>query len=259
MTCHDLSRFCDVVAGRAGNVRGSWGAAGEDAGPIEGHHVACGKREDFAGRGRRGRRPYRGASRGVREKGRFRGARPAGTPALSRGSRGETFWRFRRFSRMPPLQLLPIRKKPATDMPGLIESFSVVFLTVCSQGRSTILANEAMHHMLITLWSETSQWRVGRYVIMPDHIHLFARQHSCTSASLLQWVAWWKRSASISFGRSEGSTWQRGAWSHRIYSRKAYENKVEYVGLNPVRAGLVHDPAAWPYQGVINTLRWPIE
>jgi len=35
-----------------------------------------------------------------------------------------------------------------------------------------------------------------------------------------------------------------------------YHEKWGYVRQNPVRAGLAPEPAAWPWQGVMNVIDW---
>jgi putative transposase len=49
----------------------------------------------------------------------------------------------------------------------------IVFLTVCTKQRKDVLANERTHELLCAAWTTKPSWLVGRYVIMPDHIHLF--------------------------------------------------------------------------------------
>ena len=53
----------------------------------------------------------------------------------------------------------------------------IVYLTVCTKRRKPILANPAAHELLRASWREARLWLVGRYVIMPNHLHLF-----CTPA-----------------------------------------------------------------------------
>jgi putative transposase len=49
---------------------------------------------------------------------------------------------------------------------------------------------------------------------------------------------------------------QRDHWDRQLRSDESYDQKWEYVRENPVRAGLVTDRDAWPYQGELNELRW---
>lgn len=93
-------------------------------------------------------------------------------------------------------------------------------------------------------------------MIMPDHIHLFALQRGRQYKPINEWVGWWKRELSRELFPGCASIWQKGCWDTRVYSEEAYVRKLRYVEDNPVRAGLVMDKEAWPYKGVIHTLRW---
>jgi REP element-mobilizing transposase RayT len=90
---------------------------------------------------------------------------------------------------------------------------------------------------------------------MPDHVHLFA---CATKASygVRKWAAWWKRGVSSALGISEGLLWQKGIWDRRIYSWDKYQEKIDYVIKNPVRAGLVEEESLWPFQGMIHQVGW---
>jgi len=89
---------------------------------------------------------------------------------------------------------------------------------------------------------------VGRYVIMPDHLHLFV----CGGADfdLSEWVKGLKRAISGQL-RQNGMfiRWQPGFFDHRLRNDESFSEKWEYVRSNPVRAGLVARPEDWPYQG----------
>ena len=91
---------------------------------------------------------------------------------------------------------------------------------------------------------------VGRYTIMPDHIHLFVRTGQ--KVSLGRWVKGLKRAVSAGVSSSPGqSLWQPGFFDHVLRSTESYREKSTYVLENPVRAGLVEKPDQWPYQGEI--------
>ena len=51
----------------------------------------------------------------------------------------------------------------------------IIYLTVCSKDRKRIFAFADSAAVIVDAWQKASLWLVGRYVIMPDHIHLFAR------------------------------------------------------------------------------------
>jgi putative transposase len=54
----------------------------------------------------------------------------------------------------------------------------------------------------------------------------------------------------------EKPIWQRDYFDRQLRNNESYGEKWEYVRQNPVRAGLVKSPDAWPFQGEINVLPW---
>jgi REP element-mobilizing transposase RayT len=89
---------------------------------------------------------------------------------------------------------------------------------------------------------------VGRYVIMPDHIHLFVRGDE--RFALSPWVGGLKRAVSIALNVRRG-LWQPGFFDHILRSDESYSEKWQYVRENPVRAGLVQHSDEWRYQGEV--------
>jgi putative transposase len=81
----------------------------------------------------------------------------------------------------------------------------IVFLTVCTKDRKAILASWESHALLIDAWRAAKMWQVGRYVIMPDHIHLFCAPAESETQPLLQWVKYWKSSAPRNWIKSADS------------------------------------------------------
>jgi REP element-mobilizing transposase RayT len=65
------------------------------------------------------------------------------------------------------------RKRPHYKIRPAIARPTIVFLTLCTANRHPILANDIAHRAIVSAWQAASAWRVGRYVIMPDHAHLF--------------------------------------------------------------------------------------
>jgi putative transposase len=132
---------------------------------------------------------------------------------------------------------------------------TVVFLTVCTKRKQPWLASREAHDLLKMIWSSARAWEVGPYVLMPDHIHLFASPGRQTR-TLDRWVAYWKSLFTFRF-RNESFRWQRYSFHHRLRSYESAESKWEYIRQNPVRAGLVNEPADWPYQGeIFPSLYW---
>ena len=131
----------------------------------------------------------------------------------------------------------------------------ILFVTVCSRDRRPILSSARVHEVLTAAWTQARQYRVGRYVIMPDHIHLFCAPAVREPENVARWVGYWKRWASLEL-RDLGRIWQRDCWDTQLRQGGHYGEKWEYVRQNPVRKGLVANADDWPHQGCLNELRW---
>ena len=116
------------------------------------------------------------------------------------------------------------------------------------------LASEEVHGLLVETWSEADEWLVGRYVVMPDHVHLFVG-YAGSNVPLENWVRFWKSSFSKRHGNLDHRR-QSGFWDRALRRSESYEQKWEYVRQNPVRHKLVEMAEHWPYQGEINVLSW---
>jgi REP element-mobilizing transposase RayT len=92
---------------------------------------------------------------------------------------------------------------------------------------------------------------VGRYVIMPDHVHLFVRGGE--DFRLGRWVGLLKQALAkaSNLPRAKTQLWQEGFFDHVLRSDESYSQKWNYVRENPMRAGLIKSAEEWPYQGEI--------
>ena len=124
------------------------------------------------------------------------------------------------------------------------------FVTFNILGRRKLLATASVHARFIAFADKARQRDVciGRYVLMPDHIHLFIQGNS--EFVLSQWIRMLKRDLSKAISGAQPH-WQSGFFDHLIRHHESYAQKWEYVRLNPVRAKLAEDSAAWPFQGEI--------
>ena len=148
----------------------------------------------------------------------------------------------------------PIRKYPAHGVLRVEWQPTIAFVTVCTKDKRRVLASTAIQTSLLTAWQQADAWRVGRYVIMPDHIHLFAGLMD-ERFDLDRWVRYWKSLVTKSMNQIDFK-WQAGHWDTRIRTADQYESKWEYVRNNPVRHRLVEDAIDWPYAGVLGKLGW---
>ena len=122
------------------------------------------------------------------------------------------------------------------------------FVTFNTFHRHKILPDARVHEQFIgfSRIGETRNIAVGRYVLMPDHVHLFVQ--GSVDFVLAQWVRLLKRDLSTVIP-SDRPHWQKGFFDHLIRNSESYAQKWEYVRENPVRAALVLTSEAWPYQG----------
>jgi putative transposase len=127
----------------------------------------------------------------------------------------------------------------------------VFFITFCTYHRKKFLASDRIHAAFIAFAIHAYSERnivVGRYVIMPDHIHLFRRGPD--DFQLGRWIALLKQNLGKQIAPARTSPlWQRGFFDHVLRSDESYAQKWNYVRQNPVRAGLVENADDWPYSG----------
>ena len=132
---------------------------------------------------------------------------------------------------------------------GLDEIFQrydppVYFVTFCTHRRRPVLATERTHLAFVQFAQRAVDFNVavGRYVIMPDHVHLFVCGHIVFE--LGRWIAGLKQAISRAndWSKSGGQTWQEGFFEHVLRSDESMSEKWNYVVLNPVRARLVKEP-----------------
>ena len=159
----------------------------------------------------------------------------------------------------PPMQglnklLLESRTHPTHGVYISPSKPTIVYVSICCENRKPWLATDKHHKILLDLWQDTSHWVAGRYVLMPDHLHLFAAPQD-TAVDFESWVKYFKSQFTKRNGVSS-CRWQTGHWDTRIRDHEHYEEKSIYMFNNPVRAGLVKDASDWKYKGVAHELRW---
>ena len=158
----------------------------------------------------------------------------------------------------PSKDLLPNRSRPAHT--PIIEDGNravIVHVTVCTKDRKSVLAKRECVDAIVDAWTQADHWLIGRYVIMPDHIHLFCTPGVHQYPPVRRWVEYWKSVAATHWPHPEdGKLWQRDCWDRQLRSGESYSVKWDYVRRNPVRANLVTDPDDWPWQGELNVLMW---
>jgi len=140
----------------------------------------------------------------------------------------------------------------------------VYFVTFNTHTCASLLATPELHEAFVEYCRRAADFRVcmGRYVLMPDHIHLFVCFGVGCVTTLSEWMKGLKRELDrvlLSIGRRPArrpgqklsSFWQPGFRDRLLRSNEGYAAKWDYVFQNPVRAGLVSRVEDWPYAGEI--------
>ncbi len=70
----------------------------------------------------------------------------------------------------------------------------LVFLTVVAHQRQSVLTAEPVSAALTEIWRRSAEidgWMVGDYLLMSDHVHLFAKG-AHDAKPLATWIGAWK-------------------------------------------------------------------
>ena len=137
----------------------------------------------------------------------------------------------------------------------------VVFVTTVTHERRTVLACQTALRALVTTWTRSpiiDGWYVGKFIIMPDHVHLFARP-ALDAKPLSAWMQTWKSITSRQLAAAlsvDPPIWQKDYFDRYLRSAENYQQKWWYLELNPVRKALCTEPKEWPWQGELFHLQF---
>ncbi len=152
-------------------------------------------------------------------------------------------------------------------LPVIFQSYDapLYFVTFNTLLKRPLLGSDAVHAAFRTYAEAGLKFNVatGRYVIMPDHVHVFARIGR--DMTLRRWAGGLKQCLGRKLvelghdpttipGAKLRSFWQPGFFDHLLRHDESYSQKWDYIWHNPVRAGLVARPEDWPYQGEVHPI-----
>ena len=144
------------------------------------------------------------------------------------------------------------------------------YLTFVTFQRVPVFRSSTICQFFVDAIRETREkhpFKLIAYVIMPDHVHLIINPLKCyievigkelKGRSAHKTIKWLKESGHITSlnklkRRIPGkrnhsfSMWQEKVKSVDLKSEKFIHQKVDYVHMNPVRAGLCGHPADWKW------------
>ena len=123
------------------------------------------------------------------------------------------------------------------------------FLTFSCYHRLPLLARSGSYRIFETELEATRiryQFVVAGYVLMPEHVHLLVNEpHRGTLATVLQ-VLKQKTSRKLSIS-GQPQFWQRRYYDFVVPSEAKRKEKLRHMHRNPVKRGLVANPAGWSW------------
>lgn len=143
-------------------------------------------------------------------------------------------------------------------MRKIIRPFQTYFITTNIDSRFWIFVRRSSHQPRTSLCDIAIQnldfyrkkfgFLLHGYVIMPDHVHLLLTVSRTGTISEI--MRDWKHRIAFEMNRRSGwsgRVWQRDFWEHSIRNAPDFRQKMNYIHMNPVRAGLVEKAEDWPY------------
>ena len=126
----------------------------------------------------------------------------------------------------------------------------VYFVTIVCYRRSAKFDDERVARATIDCLKNLRAqltFNIYIYCLMPDHFRALLSPGKskkplgaiCGAFKSLSTHSYWKW--------HRGKLWQRQFFDHIIRNQQDFDETLQYVRMNPVRKGLVTDPAQWPY------------
>lgn len=144
------------------------------------------------------------------------------------------------------------------------------FITFSCYHRRRWLDHDQAKRILLGVLNEelaAFEARCVGFVVMPDHVHAliwfsktgrlssFMQQWKGRSSKLIKRFAGESLPEFVSRLPKADPVWQVRFYSFEVYSTEKLEEKLNYMHLNPVRAGLVESTAEWKW----SSARWYLE
>ncbi len=119
--------------------------------------------------------------------------------------------------------------------------YHIVYLTVCTANRGRWLEDPEFAMIVRDeILKLHSNHPVIGYCIMPDHIHLLACNAGSKVGTIMNGFKG-RVSRQVRGERPALEVWQGGYWDHIVRRSEGLYKVLQYILLNPVRAGLVEN------------------
>lgn len=149
------------------------------------------------------------------------------------------------------------------------EDGGVFFITTSFNARKRLLRNKEYYEVIVAsleFLKKKYRFEIWAYVLMPSHIHLImafpnGNKLSAVMRDFKKFTAYEIRRLLEAEGNRkeleglrhpDGRTSQFRIWEPRfddvaIFTPRVLKRKIDYIHVNPVRAGLCDQPCDWPY------------
>ena len=131
-------------------------------------------------------------------------------------------------------------------IPSWVEQGARHFITMrCLERGATPFSNAQTAQTLINSalhYDSIGKWYLWRMVVMPDHVHLMVTFDLARGIgkTLQEWKAY--------HAKVNGIRFQGDFFEHRIRNDEEFDEKREYIRMNPVAKGYVARSEDWPHQ-----------
>ena len=136
-------------------------------------------------------------------------------------------------------------------MPLAPQEVRTFFASFATWERRPLLQSTRLCDLLLDVLRQDrirKRYEIHEFVFMPDHMHLILTPASDVSLEkAMQFVKGgfsFRAKRELSYNRE---VWQKGYNEHRIKDADDYAQHVEYIWMNPVKAGIVERPEDYVY------------
>jgi len=130
------------------------------------------------------------------------------------------------------------------------------FLCLCLEARFVELTDPPIASMLIQAlkYFDGTRYLLFDYTVMPDHVHMILKPAVASGRSesikhIMRCLKGWTAKGINDAAKRTGEVWQEDTYDHIIRNQEDYVEKAKYIFENPKRAGLIENPADWPWWG----------
>jgi len=150
------------------------------------------------------------------------------------------------------------------DLPHIQKSDRTHFITFTTYERWKLVSNARDIVMESLLFHDTKKLEVLAAVVMPDHAHLVCVMMRDTEgeeylmSDMMRSIKSYSAHAINKCQKRKGHVWLDESFDHVVRHEEGIDAKIDYVKMNPVRAGLVKRPEDYPWLYAEDMVDWKV-